>query len=135
MILCIMLNTLELLERITIFDFFALFVRQLKEIIGDSLPLAAMLAFIVINQTIIFWILDQNSNEAKYAGLSGFGLCLVDSYRLALGDFDITVSFVDNTEEIFLFWFIFFISTLVALLLILNMVIAVMGNTFSRVGD
>lgn len=130
-----MLNTLELLERITIFDFFALFVRQLKEIIGDSLPLAAMLAFIVINQTIIFWILDQNSNKAKYAGLSGFGLCLVDSYRLALGDFEIATSFVDNTEEIFLFWFIFFISTLVALLLILNMVIAVMGNTFSRVGD
>jgi len=49
---------LELFNRIRIFDFFAYFVRQLKEIIYDALPLGSMLAFIVLAQTLLFWILD-----------------------------------------------------------------------------
>ena len=98
MILCIMLNTLELLSRIQIFPFFAPFVRQLQEIIVDATPLGAFLLFFVITQTILFWILDQNSNEPKYEGVDGFANCFVDSYRLALGDFEVADSFVDNTD-------------------------------------
>jgi len=60
---------------------------------------------------------------------------MVDSYRLALGDFEIALSFIDNTEYIIVFWFVFFIGTLVALLIILNMVIAVMGTAFTRVAE
>ena len=60
---------------------------------------------------------------------------MVDSYRLALGDFEITESFIENTEYIIVFWIVFFIGTLVALLIILNMVIAVMGTAFTRVAE
>ena len=48
MILSFLLNLLELLTRVKIFDFFAYFVRQLKEIIKDAIPLGTMLAFIVL---------------------------------------------------------------------------------------
>jgi len=58
MIICIFLNLLELFSRIRIFDFFAYFVRQLQEICIDAMPLGTMLAFIVLAQTLIFWILD-----------------------------------------------------------------------------
>jgi len=60
---------------------------------------------------------------------------MIDSYRLALGDFEITESFSDNTDYEFLFWVLYFIGSLVSLLLILNMVIAVMGSTFVRVSE
>ena len=58
---------------------------------------------------------------------------MIDSYRLSLGDFEIAGSFVENTDYILIFWCIFFIATLISLLIILNMVIAVMGGTFGRV--
>lgn len=51
----------------------------------------------------------------------------------ALGEFDFTGNFAGNTDNIVIFWMLFFIGTLISLLIILNMVIAVMGNTFERV--
>ena len=61
MVLAILCNTIELFSRIRVFDFFAYFVRQVMEIVEDALPLGTMLAFIVLTQTFLFWILDQNS--------------------------------------------------------------------------
>ena len=61
MVLAILLNMIELFSRVRIFDFFAYFCRQIEEIVLDALPLGAMLGFIVLAQTLIFWILDQNS--------------------------------------------------------------------------
>lgn len=58
MIVCIILNMLELMSRIRIFEYFSYFVRQLIEIMVDAMPLGAMLAMIVLTQTILFWILD-----------------------------------------------------------------------------
>ena len=54
---------------------------------------------------------------------------------MALGDFEIRDEFMGNTDNIFVFWMIFFIGTLISLLIILNMVIAVMGGTFNRVAE
>ena len=51
----------------------------------------------------------------------------------ALGEFDFTGNFAGNTDNIVVFWMLFFIGTLISLLIILNLVIAVMGNTFARV--
>lgn len=133
MIVCLLFNILEASSRVRVFDFFAYFVRQLIEIMYEALPIGLMLAMIVVTQTVLFWILDQNSDEPKYTSMSGFFNCLIDSYRLALGDFEVTGSFVDNTDNIVIFWLVFFLGTLVAMLVILNMVIAVMGGTFERV--
>ena len=135
LIASIVLNLLELFSRVRIFNFFAYFVRQLTEICSDAIPLATMLSLIVLAQTLLFWILDMNTIEPNYPGVVGFGNCLIDSYRLALGDFEIADSFDDNMVHEIVFWIIFFCGTLISLLIILNMVIAVMGGTFERVSD
>ena len=44
----IILNLIELFNRIRIFDFFAYFVRQVGEIVIDAQSLGAMLGFIVV---------------------------------------------------------------------------------------
>ena len=78
----------------------------------------------------------MNQVEPQYEGIFGFGRCLIDSYRLALGDFELTENFNTNSPGIdIFFWLLFFISTLSTLLIILNMVIAVMGGTFERVAE
>ena len=135
MMYSIILNLIELFNRVRIFKFFAYFVRQLNEIVEDAIPLGAMLGFIVVAQALLFWILDENSHEPAYLGPSGFFMCFIDSYRLSLGDFEIAESFIDNTDYIIMFWAVFFAGTLVSLLIILNMVIAVMGGTFERVAE
>ena len=126
---------LELFSRVRIFDFFAYFVRQLEEIVKDALPLGSMLLFITLSQMLLFWILDQNSDKPKYEGFTGLGRCFIDSYRLSIGDFEVAGSFVDNTDYIIVFWIIFFMGTLISLLVILNMVVALMGSTFERVNE
>ena len=90
-----------------------------------------MLGFIVITQTLLFWVLDQNSTQSDYDGFAGFGRCLINSYRLALGDFEIVGdNFTVYSDNVIIFWLIFCVGTLVSLLIILNMVIAIMGGTF-----
>ena len=126
-------NGLELLHRIMIFDKYAIFVQEMREIVIDTVPLASVLGIIIIAQTVLFWLLDHNSLERNYVGLSGFANCFVDSYRLALGDFEITENFVENSNNIFMFWIVFFAGTILTLLIILNMVIALMSATFERV--
>ena len=126
---------LELFSRVRIFDFFAYFVRQLEEIVKDALPLGSMLLFITLSQMLLFWILDQNSDKPKYEGFTGLGRCFIDSYRLSIGDFEVAGSFVENTKYIIVFWIIFFMGTLISLLVILNMVVALMGSTFERVNE
>ena len=58
MVLVIMFNVLELFLRVRIFDFFAMFTRQMQEIVVDMLPLASVLGFIVLAQTLMFWTID-----------------------------------------------------------------------------
>ena len=58
---------------------------------------------------------------------------MIDSYRLALGDFEVTSTFEDHEQLTILFWLVFFFGTVTSLLIILNMVIAVMSSTFARV--
>ena len=48
-IICVLLNGRELVFRFTIFDRFAIFIEQMREIVKDSYPLAGMLAFIVLS--------------------------------------------------------------------------------------
>ena len=48
MVLCVIFNIFELIQRVTIFDFFAVFVRQLYQISIESLPLGSMLGIIVV---------------------------------------------------------------------------------------
>ena len=58
LVACIMLTMLEFLNRVCIFDFFAVFVRQLKQITYETRNIGAMLGIIVICWALLFWILD-----------------------------------------------------------------------------
>jgi len=54
---------------------------------------------------------------------------------MSLGDFAVSDTFPPEYKFSWLFWIIFFIGSLVSLLIILNMVIAVMSETFARVQE
>jgi len=51
-----------------------------------------------------------------------------------MGDFEVISAFED-TEYQFVFWSVFYIGSIISVLILLNMVIAVMGESFSRVQE
>jgi hypothetical protein len=134
----------ELPNQIRIFDFFSAFVRQLNMILVDSAQIVTMLASVVFFFMFIFWILDKTAtvdpeNEDPdyepfwYPGGVGLIRAIIDSYRMALGDFEITTKFGGDYEM--MYWVLFFFGTFIALLIILNMVIAVMSASFAKVEE
>ena len=125
----------QLFYLIRIFDFFAAFVRSLIEILKDVTPIGSVLLFITVTQGALFYILDMNQTTPTFhgAGLAGLGALFVNSYRLTLGDFELTTFHAEAGVYSIFFWLIFVLGTLVSLLILLNMVIAVMSATFERV--
>ena len=59
------------------------------------------------------------------------------TYRLALGDFNLdsfdTFESSGLIVEYYLIWFIFIFGTLFLVIVLLNLLIAIMGDTFSKV--
>lgn len=124
----ILIQSLVFLYTVKVFDFWATFVRSLSKIVVTSLPLAATLFVFVCTQTLMFYVLAMNNPE----GSANFFLVAIDSYRFALGDFNITGTF-EQSPNVIVFWLIFFIGTIVQILIILNMLIAVMSSSFEEV--
>ena len=61
------------------------------------------------------------------------GSLLINSYRLTLGDFEITETAFEGAT--IWHWMVFVLGSVVSLLILLNMVIAVMSGTFERVEE
>lgn len=79
-----------------------------------------------------FYILQLNYKDNPNFVGDNYFKALIYAYRAGLGDFVLD----DVTEEdALLFWFIFILNTLVIVIVLLNALIAIMGDTFDRVKD
>ena len=130
----LMFNIVEFVNQIRIFDYFQGFVRQLLATIEDSIQIAIMLIVMVVFWAMAFFTLEASQNFDVREGGYTPTMALIDSYRMALGDFEVFGRF-EESEDAWVFYIIFGIGTVLQLLIILNMVIAVMGASFEAVND
>ena len=123
-----------------LFDSTAAFIRMLKEIIEDIVPFLTFLIVCVSMFANTFLIFDQSRR------LQGrlderivdevFGIPFLDafvrSYLVGLGEFG-----MDNYagEGGALIWTFFLLATFITQLLFMNLLIAIMGDTFDRVQE
>jgi hypothetical protein len=91
--------------------------------------LALLVAIIAFANT--FFILGRNSEGVNFAG-ENIWLAFIYSYRMGLGDFDVTGF---NTSDEGLIWVLWVLNTLIILIILLNLVIAIMSDTFDRVQE
>lgn len=122
-----------------LFDSTAAFIRMLKEIIIDIVPFLTFLVVCVGMFANSLLILDQGR---RLSGIDApiasevFGIPVLDffvrSYLIGLGEFE-----MDNYSEHnrMLVWIIFILATFITQLLFLNLLIAIMGDTFDRVQE
>ena len=101
------------------FDGTRYMVRLLSEVINDMQVFFIILSYSTLAFTFILYL-----NEAKLR----FGQYLTVSYRLNLGDFN------TDFEKPF-DWTIFFFATVINPLIMLNLLISIMGNTYARVKE
>ena len=79
-----------------------------------------------------FYILARNNKEYPDFAGNSFLNSFLYSYIQALGQFDTTV-FVGTDKH--MYFCIFFLNTMISMIVMLNMLVAIMGDTFDRVMD
>ena len=111
----------------------AYLIRMIIEIAIDMRFFVLVLMIATFAFANSFYILGRNSpsENGNLAGNTVFD-AFIFSYKMGLGDFD-TDGFDTVDEEVL--WIIFFINTLIILIVLLNLVIAIMGDTFDRVQE
>lgn len=111
----------------------AYLVRMIIEIMLDMKFFVSVLMIATVAFANAFYILGRNS-DPETGNLAGenFFDALIFSYKMGLGDF-ITDGFVTQDEE--LLWILFLLNSLIILIVLLNLVIAIMGDTFDRVQE
>ena len=111
----------------------AYLVRMIIEIVLDMKFFVSVLMIGTMAFANSFYIFGRNSDptDGNLAG-SDISQAFIFSYRIGLGDFD-TSGFTTRDQEIL--WIVFFLNTMIIQIVLLNLVIAIMGDTFDRVQE
>lgn len=121
-----------------LFKPFASFIRAITQIIADSMVFMFMLFLCLAAFSNILIILQSNREENSIEGVYDDALnntimsSLLNSYLTGLGEFQ-----YDNYSEDheYFTWGAFILATFVIQLIFMNMLIAIMGETFSRISE
>ena len=116
-----------------IFSSTAYLARMIIEIVKDMKFFVSVLMIATMAFANAFYILGRNSSDDA-GNLAGSKItdAFIFAYRMGIGDFQ-TGGFWTRDEEIL--WIIFLFNTILVLVVLLNLVIAIMGDTFDRVQE
>lgn len=114
------------------FDGFSFLVSMLKEVFLDLKFFLAFYFFIIISFAVSFWILRLDNGT--YEGLNFFVGYLLMGFRYSLGDSELD-GFQNQSNSTFLYmtWVIWFLSILTTQIVLLNFIIAVIGQSYEKV--
>jgi hypothetical protein len=120
-----------------VFDATQRLIRMIIEIVNDMKNFLIVLLIGVLAFTGGLYIIQQGlGSDNLFVGESTFD-AFIYTYRMAQGDFilDEFDTFATNGlyVEYYLIWFIFILGSLFLVIVLMNLLIAIMGDTFSRV--
>ncbi|OMJ80809.1 hypothetical protein SteCoe_18864 [Stentor coeruleus] len=115
-----------------LFDNTRYMINLLSETIKDMKSFLILLTYSTYSFALIYFIMINNilkySADADPSKIKSFSEYIAQSYLLSLGNFD--------TEGYEAFeWVIFFFASVINPLIMLNLLIAIMGDTYSRVAE
>ena len=119
----------------------AYFINLIIQTLNDSKYFAVMLLIIITSFTQLFFIIQLNINEKdheKYHYVVDYtgetvSSAWISMYVLAMGDFHF--SGYGEGPDVFIAWGAWLLATYLMLLVFLNVLIAIMGDTFGRVSQ
>ena len=117
-----------------VFSGTAYLVRMILAIIKEMRYFMLALIITIITFTNTFFILGRNSPEGNFTGTNIFR-AFIFSYKIALGDFETDGFDTIDAEYTVLAWTLWFLNTVSITIIMLNLVIAIMGDIFGRVQE
>ena len=103
------------------------------EISADITNFLFILFVGIIGFGVSFYALSNNNDNVDDRFINGIFDSFLYSYKLVLGEFDLD-KFEKSTNKILL-WVLFIICSLFTMIILLNMLIAIMGDSFNRVNE
>ena len=104
-------------------------VRMIIEIVKDMRNFVLILLISVFAFANSYYILGRNSGSTNFAGENVAG-AFIFSWNMAIGNSD-TSGF--GTRDEVILWIIYVINLIINLVMLLNLVVAIMGDTFDKV--
>jgi WD40 repeat protein len=124
LLLLILLVWLRFISYFRIFNKTRYLIRMIREVISDMVPFLLVLAVTTFALGMLFVI--ANSNKSLESDAGDIFMDFLHAWRIALGDFD-TDKY--NTYE----WVVFVLGSMLNTMVMLNLIIAIMGDTYDRV--
>lgn len=130
---------LKLLFYLRLFAPFAALIRMIETILKDMVVFFVLFAIAVIGFGNAFYILSYNLADTRFenAGENEIGHNILEaiifSYKNSLGDFQ-TDGF-EGFPSSPLVWIIFIFETVIIQIVLLNLLIAIMADTFNKVTE
>ena len=127
---------IKLIQYMRLWDKTAFFIRLIQETIGDAMYFLLVYGVVIFSFAVALFMLNQNrgygSDNSIYDELTGFETAdaAIATYMQSLGDFS-TDSY-NSGDNPHMIWLFFIVTTFLTTITILNMLIAVMGDTFAR---
>jgi hypothetical protein len=110
----------------------AAMIRMVIEITYDMKYFLMILLLAIAGFGNCFMILARNYDKQEMFTGNNYWRSFLYAYNQALGNFD-TEAYAEKDE--YYLYFIWFLNTMIALIIFLNMLIAIMGDTFDRVQE
>jgi hypothetical protein len=114
----------------------AAFITLIFQTLSDVKIFAAMLAIILVAFANFFFVINNNTTQDDYHYVGDYvGHSVVDAfiamYLMGLGEFD--MDGYSQGPNVWAAWIMFTLGTALVLVVFMNMLIAIMGDTFGRV--
>jgi len=134
MAFCNLIFYLRFFYFLRIFDSSAHLIRTIIEITADIRYFLFVFLLGIMGFGATFMILSNNNDkDSETQFISSIGGAFIYSYLLSLGEFNLD-SF-DKSEDVWLIWLLFVICSMFTTIVLLNMLVAIMGESFSRVNE
>ena len=134
--IAIFLMWFKLFYWMRLFKPFSAFIRMITEIIKDIQVFLVMLIIALSAFANIIFLLNINRIEENgdplYENLIGFAPldAMIHAYLMGLGDFNKDTYSSGNARVV---WIMFILATIIVSLIFMNLLIAIMGESFSRI--
>jgi hypothetical protein len=131
--ICVIILWIKLFYFLRVFESTSKLIRMIFEIVNDMKNYLIVLSIGIFGFANGFYILSQNQQGLDpFAGETFLG-SVIYSYRFTLGDFSTDDFNSLAPVDTILVWIIFIIASMFMVIILLNLLIAIMGDTFGRV--
>ena len=121
----------NIISHLRLFDATAVLISMIYYIIKNIMVFLLIFVVIIIGYGNSFFILQGISDDSSVIGVN-FVMASIYSYSTALGGFN-TDTFEELGSYQWTLWFLFLISTVFLSIIMLNMLIAIMADTYDSV--